>query len=366
MNKVSDQKIVVIGGYGIFGSLISQQLLNSANIMIAGRDQMRGQKFADSIGADFVLCNAKDKGSLRNAISGAFIVIKASGPFLSNDYSIPQTCIEENCHYIDLADNREYVKELKQLNSLAKAKQVFVCTGASTTPAVTYALVSQLGNQLENIHSIKIYLSAGNKNKAGVSTFESILSYAGVPTRVWMNSQWDLLSGWGLSEIVNFPPPVGKRFVQLCDVPDLELFPKLFEADEVIFKAGVELPVFNIGLSVLAQAKKHFPQINLRSLAKLLVKISRLFKSYGSFSGGVLVKLGDKSGNSKSLGFVTSQNGPRLPAAPAVLLAKKILLKGLPDYGAFPCIGFISLDEFQNYLEPFGFQLISQLSQLQK
>jgi Saccharopine dehydrogenase NADP binding domain len=360
MTKASNQKTVVLGGYGTFGSLISEQLLNSTNVVIAGRNQKTGEKFADAIGASFVLCNVKDTGSLQKAISGAFIVINASGPFLPNEYSIPQTCIEENCHYIDLADNREYVKEFKQLDSLAKAKEVFVCTGVSTTPAVTYALISELRAQFQDIHSIKIYLSAGNKNEAGVSTFESILSYAGVPIQVWMNCQWELFSGWGLSETINFPPPIGKRFVQLCDVPDLELFPKLFEANEVIFKAGVELPIFNTGLSVLAQVKEHIPQINLLSLAKPLVEASQLFKNFGSFSGGVLVKLGDKNGNSKTLAFVTSQNGPRLPTAAAVLLTKKILLKGPPKYGAFPCVGFISLDEFQNYLQPFGFQLISQ------
>lgn len=360
MTKASDQKIVVLGGYGTFGSLISDQLIDSAKVLIAGRNRKMGQIFADSIGADFVLCNAKDKGSLQKAISGAFIVINAIGPFLSNDYSIPYTCIEEKCHYIDLADSREYVKEFNQLDRLAKAKEIFACTGASTTPAVTYALISELDAQFRDIHSIKIYLSAGNKNKAGVSTFESILSYVGVPVQVWRNGQWEMFSGWGLPEIVDFPPPVGKRFVQLRDVPDLELFPKLFEVNEVVFKAGVELRIFNIGLSALSQVKKNIPQINLMSLAKPLVKISRLLKNFGSFSGGVLVKLEDKSGISKTLTLVTSQNGPRLPTAAAVLLAKKILFKGPPSYGAFPCLGFISLDEFQNYLQPFGFQRISQ------
>jgi hypothetical protein len=360
MTKASDKKIVVIGGYGAFGSLISDQLVDSAKVVIAGRNRKTGEKFADVIGADFVLCNAKDKGSLQKAISSAFIAINASGPFLSSDYSIPQTCIEENCHYIDLADNREYVKEFKQINHLAKAKEIFACTGASTTPAVTYALISELEAQFQDIHSIKIYLSAGNKNKAGVSTFESILSYAGAPLPVWMNGQWKMFSGWGLPEIVDFPPPVSKRFVQLCDVPDLELFPKLFEANEVIFKAGVELPIFNIGLSLLAQVKKYIPQIDLTSLAKPLVKAGRLFKSFGSYSGGVLVKLEDKNGNSKSLALVTSMNGPQVPIASAVLLAEKILSKGPPDHGAFPCIGFISLSEFQNYLQPFGVKLISK------
>src|SRR5687768_9208753 len=128
MHKSSHQKIVVLGGYGTFGSLISDQLVNSADVTIAGRNRERGQKFADSISASYAFCNTKDKGSLRKAVSGAYISINASGPFLPRDYSIAQTCIEENCHYIDLADDREYVKEFKQLNELAREKGIFACT----------------------------------------------------------------------------------------------------------------------------------------------------------------------------------------------------------------------------------------------
>lgn len=360
MHKNSSGKIVILGGYGTFGSLISEQLVSSANVVIAGRDPERGQQFADSIKAKYVLCNAKDRESLQKAISGAFVVINASGPFLPKHYSIPQTCIEENCHYIDLADDREYVTEFKQLHELAREKGIFACTGASTTPAVTHALVSGLISQFRNAPSINIYLTAGNKNKPGVSTFESILSYAGTPIQVWSKSKWEKFLGWGLSEIFDFPDPVGKRFVQLCNVPDLELFPKLFGADEVIFKAGVELPIFNLGLSVLAQVKKYFPQINLPVLAKPLVKISTLFKNLGSFSGGVLVVLQDGSGNKGSLAFVTSANGPRIPASPAVLLTRKILRAGPPAHGAFPCAGFVNLEEFRSYLEPFGIKLIQK------
>lgn len=361
MNSSSAQKVLILGGYGKFGSLIAGELARTANVVVAGRNQVKGQKFADSIGAAFSLCNAKDETSLRNAVKGAQIVINASGPFLPKDYAIPKVCIEEGCHYIDLADGRDYVKDFPKLDDLAQAKDVFACTGASTAPAVTYALLSKLSLTFHDIYSIKIYLSAGNKNKPGVSTFESILSYAGTPVRVWKDSQWENHMGWGLAEIFEFPPPVGKRFVQLCNVPDLELFPTLCEADQVLFKAGVELPIFNIGLSVLARLKKRFPQINLPSLAEPLVKISRLFKSFGSYSGGVLVKVEDKHGNHKSLAFVTSQNGPRIPASPAILLARRLLNKDIVARGAFPCIQFISLGEFRDYLEPFGsIRLVSQ------
>lgn len=357
MDKYSNQEIVILGGNGTFGSLISEELVNSANVVIAGRDREKGQQFANSIGANYVPCNAKDKGSLQNAVSGAFIVINASGPFLPGDYSIPQTCMEENCHYIDIADDREYVKAFVQLDELAKERRIFSCTGASTTPAVTHALVSELSSQFPHFHSITIYLSAGNKNKPGVSTFESILSYVGTPIRVWNHSQWENFVGWGSTEYIKFPPPVGRRLVQLCNVPDLELFPELFEADKVIFKAGVELSIFNLGISVLAQFKRYIPQINLPALAGPLVKISRLLKNFGSSSGGVLVVLEDRHGNRKSLAFVASQNGPHIPSSPAVLLARKILRIGPPALGAFPCVGFVSLDEFRNYLGPFGIEL---------
>lgn len=359
MNRLLNKRIVIIGGYGTFGSLISDQLTHLTNVVIAGRNLEHGRKYANSIGADFVLCNAKDTESLRKTISGAHMVINACGPFTPNDYSIPQTCIEGSCHYIDLADDREYLKGFEQLHNLAKQKGVFACSGASTTPAVTYALTSELIKQFEMISSINIYLSAGNKNNPGVSTFESILSYAGTPIRVWKDGQWKNFMGWGLAEYFEFPAPVGKRFVQLCNVPDLELFPELFQANQVIFKAGVELPVFNIGLSILAYLKKYIPQVNLPWLAVPLVKLSRVFKNFGSYSGGVLVTLKGEAANTKSLAFVTFRNGLRIPAAPSVLLAGKILREGPPAHGAFPCIGFINLGEFQNYLDPFGIRLIS-------
>lgn len=360
MNYSTARKVVVIGGYGAFGSLITGELAGAANIVVAGRSRAAGQRFADSLGVAFSLGNAREEDSLRNTVRGAQIVINASGPFLSDDYSIPQVCIEEGCHYLDLADGREYVDGFLELADLAREKHVFACTGTSTAPAVTYALLSELSLTFPDIYSIKICLSAGNKNKAGLATFESILSYAGRRVRVWKNNQWEDQRGWGLAEIFEFSSPVGKRFVQLCNVPDLDLFPQLFEAEQVIFKAGVELPIFNLGLSTLAWLKWHFPKIQLPALAKPLIRTSRLFKNFGSYAGGVLVHVEDKLGNHKSLAFITAQNGPRIPASPAVLLARRLLNGDVPAWGAFPCVRFIGLDEFRNYLEPFGIQLISQ------
>src|SRR5262249_48424177 len=155
------------------------------------------------------------------------------------------TCISAGCHYIDMADVRDYVVDIVGLDEAAREKNLLVCAGASTTPAITSALIAELRPLLADAHSIKVALNARNKNQAGVSTIATILGYVGCPIRVWQGGQWRSLPGWSAGEFIDFPPPVGRRRVQLCDVPDLALFPQLFAAQNVIFKAGLELTLFN-------------------------------------------------------------------------------------------------------------------------
>jgi NAD(P)-dependent dehydrogenase (short-subunit alcohol dehydrogenase family) len=356
---MTNPRIVILGGYGTFGSLIAEQLARSdAQVIIAGRDAIKGRAVAASLKAGFVRCDARSRASLRDTVSGTQLVINAAGPFQAKDYSIPQTCIEHGCHYIDLGDGREYVAGISQLHESAKAHDVFVCVGASTTPAITSAAVAELRPHFQHIRSIKVALTAGNRNQAGVSTIASILAYVGLPVRVWQDGRWREITGWGMGEFIDFPKPVGRRRVQLCDVPDLELFPQLFKADSTVFKAGVELTLFNYAIGVLAQLRKLRPSLNLPALAEPLVCLSKLFKSVGTFHGSFAVWVTGDEGQEKSLAFVAPQNGPRVPSAPAVLLARKLLAEGIPAYGAFPCVGFISLAEFADHLAPFGIFIV--------
>ena len=154
MHKYSNQKIVILGGYGTFGSLISEQLVNSANVIIAGHDE-KGDKNMQTLLEQTTFCAMqKTKNPCRKLFQEHLLLSMLRALFLPRDYSIPHTCIEENSHYIDLADDREYVREFIQLDELAKEREIFSCTGASTTPAVTHALVSQLSSGISR-HPIR-------------------------------------------------------------------------------------------------------------------------------------------------------------------------------------------------------------------
>ena len=55
-------KIVILGGYGTFGSLIAEQLARpDAQVIIAGRDASKGQPFAASLQSAFVRCDAGNR-----------------------------------------------------------------------------------------------------------------------------------------------------------------------------------------------------------------------------------------------------------------------------------------------------------------
>jgi NAD(P)-dependent dehydrogenase (short-subunit alcohol dehydrogenase family) len=350
------RKVVILGGYGTFGRHIAAQLATfpDAQVTIAGRHPAKGLRFAQSLHTEFRPCDATDPTSLRNAVEGAWLVVNASGPFPAGEYSIPRTCIGAGCHYIDLADGRDYVVNIGQLDEAARARQVFACAGASTTPAVTSALVADLQPALGPIRSIRVALNAGNRNRAGVATIATILGYVGRPVPVWQGSQWRCLPGWGAGEWVEFPPPVGRRRVQLCDVPDLALFPRHFGARDVVFKAGLELTGLNHAIGVLATLKRIRPSFPLPSLAGPLVSLSRLFKRFGTLHGACAVWVTDIWGRQRSVALVAHENGPRIPGSPAILLARKLLADGVHRVGAFPCMGFLGLADYAEFLAPFN------------
>lgn len=353
------RRVVILGGYGSFGRLISEALISEPNaqIVVAGRNREKGMTFANSISVQFIQCDVDDVNSLRQVVADAYLVINTTGPFQQANYAVPRIALESNCHYIDLGDGRAYVTHVGELDKLAQIKKRFVCVGASTSPAITTALIAELQSHFSHINTIKIALSAGNKNKPGASTVKSILSYIGTPIKVWKDGRWQEAFGWGESEVLSFPLPVGRRRVQLCDVSELTLVPAMVKVDSVLFKAGLELDLFNYGLTSLAWLHKVWQGFSPPLFTTGLMCFSQLFKSMGTFAGGVAVWVNgfeNESKIEKSAAIIAPKHGPQVAATPIILLARKILMGDVSKWGAFPCIGFLPLKEIADYLEPFG------------
>ncbi|HET6880770.1 MAG TPA: saccharopine dehydrogenase NADP-binding domain-containing protein [Pirellulales bacterium] len=357
--KEASRVVSVLGGYGIFGGRIAEALSrdDSCRVRVVGRNVKVGGNFAYRIGADFRPCTLDDRDSLRRALDGSFAVIHAAGPFQGGDYRVAEVCLELGAHYLDLSDARIFVAGIGRLDADARRRGLLVVSGVSSTPAITSALINELTSEFSRIDEIHTALSPGNRNPRGVSTVAAVLSYVGREIRVWRDGRWVSRPGWGDARRLDFPSPVGRRRVYNCDVPDLELFPSVFNAQTVRFSAGLELNVLNHLLSVCSLPCRWLG-LNLMRRAKLFLDVSLMLFPFGTTNGALAVWLRGRNHPGdfieRRIALVTDYDGPATPSSAAVVLTRKILASGPLRAGAFPCVGLLTLDELLVHLRPLG------------
>lgn len=373
-------RILVLGGYGNFGSKICRKLVgvDGIKLIVAGRSQQKANAFASELTAESGIgvigcaidCTDADLASKLQE-TRANLVIHTSGPFQNQDYHVAKSCIEAGMHYLDLADGRDYVanfgtSEFSELDKRAKEQGVLCLSGASTVPSLSSAVLHEFLPNFEMVETLDYGISLANKTDKGQATIAAILSYIGQPFQRWENSQWQNAHGWQAAHQKTFPEPMGKRWQASCDVPDLALYPEHFPQIKTMrFYAGLELSVSHLGLW-LASWLVRIGLVNNAWLVKLSGVFARLnsyLKPFGSSNGGMYVRLQgtDLSGNAKALTWyllAESGHGPHIPTIPAVILAKKLAKGELNQTGAMPCLSMFSLDEFMVEIDGLHIQQV--------
>jgi len=355
------QRVLIIGGYGNFGSFISKVLAQESDIqvIVAGRSLNKAQQFISELDAK----NAPEAVALDISldINGALntikpnIVIHTSGPFQEQGYDVAQACINNSLHYIDLADGRSFVEGIESLNEIAQAHNVLVVSGASSVPCLTSALVDYYKDQFKSLESIDYGITTAQRTARGLATTSAILGYTGKAFKTLINGHQAIIYGWQGLRVRKYAK-VGWRLLGNCDVPDLVLFPKRYpELKTIRFYAGLEIPFIHCTLWGLSWLVRIGLINRLDKFAPLLLRISFLFDWLGTSNSAFHMVLSgkDEEGANKSITFeltAKSGDGPYIPCMPAILITKKLVSGEIGAHGAYPCIGFISRNEYLNAL----------------
>lgn len=359
------KKILVIGGYGFFGNIITRRLAAdpAIRVVIAGRDAEKCRLLAAELqkSPNLPLYHALDLGRDLAAVLEQVkpdIVINAAGPFQGQDYKTPETCIGANCHYIDLADGRDYVAGFTALDKLAKSKNLLAVSGASSVPCLTAAIIDHYLPEFCTIHSVDYGITVAQKTRMGASTAAAVLSYAGKPFTTLHNKNMKTVYG-GLGLHAENYPELGLRLFSQCDIPDLALFPARYPALENIrFSAGQEISLLQLGIWKLSLMVRAGILRSLEPHAQRLMKLRALFDIFGSDQSGLHMRLKGtgRSGKPRETTFymiAKSGHGPHIPATPAVLLAQGLAHNTITKRGALPCMGLINLPHYMAGLKNF-------------
>ncbi|QIK80325.1 saccharopine dehydrogenase [Lysobacter sp. HDW10] len=363
----SPTRVVVLGGYGLFGQRISARLAKdpSFHVSVAGRHPDKANDLIRTLDEDArsrcasvaIDTHASDFPARLAALS-PHIVIDTAGPFQARDLRVPHAALQAGAHCIDLADGRDYVARIQTLDDLAKAKGLRVISGASSVPGLSAAVIAALAPSFERLDSVNVGISPGNHTPRGLATTEAILSYVGKPFSILEAGTSTTVHGWQSLRKVDFEG-VGRRWFARCEVPDLDVLPALYPSlKNCDFRAGLELHRMHFGLWLASWVVRAGLMPSLATFAKPLLRISELWQTSGSDTGVMHIDLKgtDAQGNANGMRWeiiARQGDGPEIPATPAVVLAQKLARGDIKGGGASACANLFDLASLLSSLAPF-------------
>ena len=349
--------VLVLGGYGFFGHRISASLAGdpSVRLLVGGRRRDRALETVRQLGLapEQALAIDANHSDFRRLLeeSGAEILIHTAGPFQQQDYRVARAAIEVGCHYIDLADGRQFVAGIATLDDAARARDVSVISGASSVPALSSAVVDRYQPRFTRLESIELAISSGAR-APGLATVQGILGYAGLPFHYLSDGESATAHGWLGLRRHRFPMPLGARWLSHCDIPDLTLFPRRYPGvTTVSFEAGFASDLGHLVVWTLARLVKARVLASATPFAAPLNRLSRWIEPLVSHKGGMFVRLKGLGHDGEPLRItwtLIAQNnhGPYVPCGAAVALAKKLCSNVRLPSGAMPCMGLLSVEDY--------------------
>ena len=363
-------RVLVIGGYGNFGSLICNHLVMNPDIelVISGRDRLKLAKKVAELeelgGKPCESCCMDATQEEMNSQLGALdiqLVIHTGGPFQNQSYAVARNCIESGVNYCDLSDCRTFVTGITTLDASAHEAGVCILSGCSSVPSLSAAIIDQHRHRFSIIDSIEHGISSAAK-MPGLSTVLGVLAYAGRPIKQLKAGHVHEVPGWmGLT--LRKLPGMGNRLLANVDAPDIDIFASRYAAQTLSFKAGSGLKLGGIANYLLAQAVRRGLIRNPAPWAVRLHRWGSRFERFGDGKSAMYIDVCGVGANGQQLqmhALLTALNnkGPQIPSCAAVALATKMARGYRPRPGARACVGEITVSEYLSAInEPLDVRL---------
>lgn len=362
---MSRPHVLIVGGAGVFGSRLARLLARrkAYRISLGGRDAgralslQRELRLVDEQGEfAFVHIDRDRIGVERLREIGCQLVVDCAGPFEAGRTALVEAAIGARCHYVDIADSPAFVTSITRFDSAARAVAISVTSGASTTPALTHAVVDAVTSAWLSIDSIDVAVVPGNRVPKGRAVVESILGWVGQRVRVFREGGWEIGRGWSGGRFVTIEGLKPRR-AMLADVPDLELLPARYKPRvRAQFDAGLELGALNRMVGVAGSLVRWRLLKSARPLAGPGLLVANWLDRFGTANSGMAVDIAgqDARGEARVVRWsLTARDGdgPYVPVTPAAAFVEALLLGQTLRAGARPAAGLVGFEQIKGWFE---------------
>lgn len=359
-------RLLVVGGYGIFGGRIVHLLESEPRLtlIVAGRSLARAEawcKTRTGAAAKLVPVAFDRDGDLAAQLSALNpdCVVDASGPFQAygaGRYRLIEACMAQGIHYLDLADGSDFVAGVCAYDEAARKAGLFVLSGVSSFPVLTAAVVRRLCAGMARVDTIRGGIAPSPYAGVGENVIRAIAGYAGQP--VELKRDGSKVQGHPLTEQMRYsiaPPgkvPLKSTLFSLVDVPDLRALTDQWpEAKTIWMGAGPVPEILHRALIGLAWLVQIGLVRSLWPLAPLMHWASNRLR-WGEHRGGMFVevegtgKTGEAIKRSWHL-LAEGDDGPLIPAMAVEALVRNVLDGQAPAPGAHAAVRDLELDDYQ-------------------
>lgn len=368
--------VLISGAGGTFGSRLARLLAQAGRFQLALGGRSPGKlaalaeelKGLDPEGNHTTVQIDRDTATAENLTAlGCQIVVDCAGPFQLSGPNLINAAIAARCHYVDLADSRQFIAGITQFDATARASGISVTTGASSTPALSNSALDSLAAGWRSLDTIDCAIVPGNQTPKGRSVIEGILSWVGQPVRVYREGEWQTGHGWSRPRWVTISGQKRRR-AMLADVPDLDTLPARWSPRvRAAFDAGMELPVLNwlIALSGLAVRWRLVPSARL--FTGLGTLVANALDRFGSQDGGMLIEISGEDANGQATHArwqlkATAGDGPYVPVGPAAAMVQRLAFGTPIEPGARSAAGLLSIDEISAWYASLSIEISSETS----
>ena len=351
--EVDDGKpeVLVIGGYGVFGSHVSRELNRlGVPFTVAGRSIAAAKTMAARLGPGVTATDVDvtNPVSCKTAIRGHQVVAVCAGPFQHFGDTILEASLEEHAHYVDICDDRRYVDRVRQFGPSFSAQQRGAYFGCSSLPGISAAAALRARRLLQSEPvRARVTLFIGNANPKGRGAVASAISLLGRP----IDGPGGRRKGFSDGVPVDLPVPFGRRRVLNFESPDFEVLPRCLTVKTVDVKVGFESRLATGSFEMFART---FPGAGRWLLPKLNPLAALL---PGGHSGGVVMaELFGESDWSRVAVF-GSEAGQRMAALPCVYAIQRLLHGNRNRSGWGTLIDLMDENEILAELQNDGFRI---------
>ena len=354
-------KILIIGGYGVFGGRLAQLLSDEPKLtlFIAGRNLDKARQFCAGIrSAAELVPMAIDRSDPAEQLASIKpdILVDATGPFQDygyKRYSLIEAAIAHKIHYLDLADGADFVFGVSQFDEAAKDAGIFILSGVSSFPVLTAAVLREFAETM-SIETVTGGIAPSPYAGIGLNVMRAVVGYAGSPVQLMRGGKPS--AGIGLAESMRYTigapgkTPLNSIHFSLVDVPDLRVLPPEHPSmTDIWIGAGPVPEVLHRMLNILAKLRYRLKLPSMLPLSGLFYWVLNRMK-FGEHRGGMFVAASGKRGGepaSQSWHLLAEDDdGPFIPSMAIEGIIRKALDGNKPAAGARPATQALELADY--------------------